>query len=425
MVNRISIPRYRRNKNHRTAFFLLDVRPDHAFRRGHIAGAISIPLVEFGCKVNELDRNKTIVVYSQNSNDLMATHAALLLEDLGFPRVYILEGGFDGWRASKDHGRTDNVYPSREPTLSFKAMSLPMIPVKKEAEPPPEQTIPSDDIVDFLEDRTHIFEFDYLCYEVESVDSINSIHLMINPDPINLARVPAGGLVICHHKISTHPNRFYEAMLDQALENEFNIYNFHLGWDVMEGGIADSFLTHLGFSRDMYRKVNLTYRGHTIPNLGSILNPGISLNRIVNQLDSMNVFPSVIVNPQCQTSRVGYIPGGGFVDTMVIEMADFGADVLISSDHNFVVETIARELGMTLVEIDHYVSERYGLYSMQRILGTAFPDIPVTILENIESIQCTCEECSCNEMFAKNHTRACSTGTQGPSPAIKKASVTL
>ena len=54
------------------------------------------------------------------------------------------------------------------------------------------------------------------------------------------------------------------------------------------------------------------------------------MNRIVNQLDSMEVFPSVIVNPQCQTSRVDYIPGGGFVDTMVIEMADFGVDVLIS-----------------------------------------------------------------------------------------------
>ncbi len=76
--------------------------------------------------------------------------------------------------------------------------------------------------------------------------------------------------------------------------------------------------------------MDLTYRGHTISNLGSIRNPGISLNRIVNQLDSMEVFPSVIVNPQCQTSRVDYIPGGGFVDTMVIEMADFGMDVLIS-----------------------------------------------------------------------------------------------
>ena len=147
----------------------------------------------------------------------------------------------------------------------------------------------------------------------------------------------------------------------------------------------------------MYQKVNLTYRGHIIPKLGAIINPGIPYSEIVNQLDAMNVFPSVIINPRCQTSQIGFIPGGGFVDTMVIEMADFGVDVLISSDLNFVVETIARELGMTLVVIDHYNSERYGLYSMQRILRSNFPDLQINILENIESIQCFCEECDCNQ----------------------------
>ncbi len=82
---------------------------------------------------------------------------------------------------------------------------------------------------------------------------------------------------------------------------------------------------------------------------------------------------------------------------IIIEINEIGVDVLISSDHNFVVETIARELGMTLVEIDHYNSERYGLYSMQRILRSAFPDLQINILENIESIQCSCEECYCNQ----------------------------
>jgi putative NIF3 family GTP cyclohydrolase 1 type 2 len=90
----------------------------------------------------------------------------------------------------------------------------------------------------------------------------------------------------------------------------------------------------------------------------------------------MNLHPEKSIHPEL-------VQSGGFIDTIVIEMADFGVDVLISSDHNFVVETIARELGMTQVEFDHYISERYGLYFMQRILGAAFPGIPVTILENI------------------------------------------
>jgi len=398
MVNRISVPEFRQNKAHKVEFFLLDVRPAQAYRKAHIAGAVSMPLDEFGCKTNELNRNKLIVVYSQNSNDLMATHAALILEDLGFHKILILEGGFDEWNVHKSLGAKPKIPPLPESTISYRAMSLPLIPRKMEKELSPKHAIPSDTVVEFLENRTQIFNFDYLGYEVKSVDLINSIHLMINPDPINLGQVPAGGLVICHHKISTHPNRIYEAMLDQARETGFNIYNIHLGWDIMEGGIGDSFLAHLGLSRAMYQKVNLTYRGHNIPQLGAIINPGIPLNQILVQLDSLNVFPTVIINPRCQASRIGYIPGGGFVETMVVEMADYGVDILISSDLTFVVETLARELGMTLIEIDHYNSERYGLYSMQRMLSTAFPDLPVTILENIESIQCSCKECFCNEM---------------------------
>ena len=80
---------------------------------------------------------------------------------------------------------------------------------------------------------------------------------------------------------------------------------------------------------------------------------------------------------------------------MVVEMADLGVDVLISSDHNWVVETIARELDMTLIEIDHYSSERYGLHTMRKILTNAFPTTPTTILENVDDVGCECEECNC------------------------------
>jgi len=52
----------------------------------------------------------------------------------------------------------------------------------------------------------------------------------------------------------------------------------------------------------------------------------------------MNANPSAIINPQCKTARIGYIPGGGFVDKTIIEMADFGVDVLISADHKWVVD---------------------------------------------------------------------------------------
>ncbi|MHA1935787.1 MAG: Nif3-like dinuclear metal center hexameric protein [Candidatus Thorarchaeota archaeon] len=257
----------------------------------------------------------------------------------------------------------------------------------------PNLQILSDDVVEFLESRTEFLEFDYLGYEVKTVDYVSNLYLMINPDPLNFAYVRENSLVICHHKISPHNNGIYTKMLDHAKKSLFNIYNFHLGWDTMEGGIMDSFLFDFGLLNHEYEKVDLMYRGHRIPQLGAIFKRKFSLDEITRRLSLMNVRSSVIINPQCHTFKVGYIPGGGFVDNMVIEMAEMGVDVLISSDHNWVVETVARELGMTLVEIDHYHSERHGLFTLKKLLENSFIGTPVSILENVEGMQrapCDC-----------------------------------
>ncbi|MFW9926135.1 MAG: Nif3-like dinuclear metal center hexameric protein, partial [Candidatus Thorarchaeota archaeon] len=177
-------------------------------------------------------------------------------------------------------------------------------------------------------------------------------------------------------------------------DSNFNIYNFHLGWDIMEGGIIDSFLFDFGLSHHDFEKVDLTYRDYLIPQLGAIFKKRITMEDVVNRLYMMNVQPSIIINPQCKASKIGYIPGGGFVDDMVIEMADLGVDVLISSDHNWVVETIAREVGMTLIEIDHYRSERHGLRTMKNLLENSFSNIPINILENVDGMErapCDCD----------------------------------
>jgi putative NIF3 family GTP cyclohydrolase 1 type 2 len=298
---------------------------------------------------------------------------------------------------------------SLETGISFREMTPPVLSsTKKYVEIAPGESISSDIVINFLEQRSPIYEFEYshitrsksnisLGYEIKTVENINAIYLMINPDPLNFALVPPKSLVISHHKISCYNNRVYKSMLELAQKKQFNIYNFHLAWDTMHGGISDSFMYHLGFNRDEYNKVDLTYKGHKIKNLGSIVKEKYPFDdTYLKKLQSLQVEPSVIVNPQCKNARMGYIPGGGFVDTMIIEIADLGVDVLISADHNWVVETIARELNMTLIEINHYVSEKYGLHSMQDLLATRFPKVPVTVLENIDKVDCTSNECGCS-----------------------------
>ena len=64
------------------------------------------------------------------------------------------------------------------------------------------ESIASDNVVKFLESRASLPKFDYLGYEVKTVDEIDAIYLMINPDPRNFALVPQSSLVVCHHKVS-------------------------------------------------------------------------------------------------------------------------------------------------------------------------------------------------------------------------------
>ncbi|MHA1977710.1 MAG: Nif3-like dinuclear metal center hexameric protein [Candidatus Hodarchaeales archaeon] len=266
--------------------------------------------------------------------------------------------------------------------------------------------IQSDNIIGFLEKKSPLYEFEYshikrdnsrisLGYETKTVNEVNAIYLMISPNPKIMAQVPSDSLIISHHKISCYTNRIHRGMLDLAQKNQFNIYNFHLAWDVMEGGIGDSFLYRLGLKSNEFEKIDLTYKETTVHGLGAILKRKYNLEEITSKLQKANVKPSVIFNKHCKPSKIGYIPGGGFMASMIIEMADNGVEILISSDHNWTDEIIARELGITLIDIDHYSSERFGLHTMQKILTQAFPDVPTTILENMDSFQCSYPECNC------------------------------
>jgi rhodanese-related sulfurtransferase/putative NIF3 family GTP cyclohydrolase 1 type 2 len=407
VIKQISYSKLQQSMSQDSELILLDVRTFQEYQTGHIPGAISIPLHEIRRNTSKLPQNKKLVVYCQNALCSMSTQAALELKNLGFQNIRKLEGGFDEWNTRGYPVESENKLLPIFPSISYRASSVPKLAkMKRFHEISHKEFISSNEVVEFLEKGSPIYEFEYshinhddlnisVGYEVKTVEEINAIYLMINPDPRSIALVPSNSLVISHHKIRAYNNRIYKEMIDRARITQFNIYNFHLAWDSMINGIGDSFLLHLGIPREQIQKVDLTYKGVNIPRLGSIINSSIPLEEIITHLNALNVNPSVIVNPRCQNSKIGYIPGGGLVDDMIIQMADYGIDVLISSDPNWVVEIIARELGMTLIAIDHYTSERYGLQAMQQILTTAFHKTPTIILENVDSIQCPPDDCPC------------------------------
>lgn len=74
---------------------LLDVREQYEFDDGHIAGSILIPTGQISRRINELDKNKTIVVICASGS--RSAQVARYLVDNGFTKVKNLVGGIMSW----------------------------------------------------------------------------------------------------------------------------------------------------------------------------------------------------------------------------------------------------------------------------------------------------------------------------------------
>jgi rhodanese-related sulfurtransferase len=79
---------------------LLDVREPHEFGLAAVAGALHIPMGDIVGRLNELDRDKTIVVMCHSGVRSMAV--ARYLQGEGFARVFNLAGGIDAWSREVD-----------------------------------------------------------------------------------------------------------------------------------------------------------------------------------------------------------------------------------------------------------------------------------------------------------------------------------
>ena len=73
---------------------LVDVRADHEWEAGHIAGAVHVPLDELAGRADELDRERPVVVYCRGGN--RCEMAAEALAAAGFAAAK-LEEGVVGW----------------------------------------------------------------------------------------------------------------------------------------------------------------------------------------------------------------------------------------------------------------------------------------------------------------------------------------
>ena len=80
---------------------LLDVRTPEEFKSGHIDNAINMDWYEddFAKKAAKYDKSKPVFVYCKAG--VRGKKAATKLAELGFAKIYNLEGGIDEWNETK------------------------------------------------------------------------------------------------------------------------------------------------------------------------------------------------------------------------------------------------------------------------------------------------------------------------------------
>jgi rhodanese-related sulfurtransferase len=73
---------------------LLEVRADHEWDAGRIAGATHLPLAELAERTEEIDRERPVILYCRGGN--RSTMAAAALAEAGYEALK-LEQGIVGW----------------------------------------------------------------------------------------------------------------------------------------------------------------------------------------------------------------------------------------------------------------------------------------------------------------------------------------
>ena len=91
----MSAPELKRKMDACEPFELIDVREPFEYEIARIYGAKLIPLGEIAERVNELQRERPIVVHCHSGQ--RSAQAVRLLQQRGFANLYNLEGGIDAW----------------------------------------------------------------------------------------------------------------------------------------------------------------------------------------------------------------------------------------------------------------------------------------------------------------------------------------
>ena len=148
-------------------------------------------------------------------------------------------------------------------------------------------------------------------------------------------------------------------------------YTVHSNWDIIKGGANEALAEVLDLEIIDYFDKNT--------NIGRICKCANSMQlkeKILDNFDSVRV----VNNLYKKINNIGIISGFGLKNPEYIKLAyDEGLDILISGDLTQETTILAKNLGITLIDLGHHESEVPGLYKLAELLKEL--DIPVEVID--------------------------------------------
>lgn len=75
---------------------VIDVREVHEYKRGHIKGAVNIPLSQLSQHIEDIPKDRAVLLYCQSG--MRSKQAAKLFVRKGYANVSELRGGMMSWK---------------------------------------------------------------------------------------------------------------------------------------------------------------------------------------------------------------------------------------------------------------------------------------------------------------------------------------
>ncbi|WP_405269759.1 Nif3-like dinuclear metal center hexameric protein [Methanobrevibacter sp.] len=169
---------------------------------------------------------------------------------------------------------------------------------------------------------------------------------------------PENTLIITHH-----PPLFIP---------ETPTYTIHSNWDIIDGGANEALaetlkLEVIGYFDDKTNIGRICMSKSNFKELRDILLNNFENVRIVNELDDGK-----------KISKVGIISGFGLKNPEYVKMAkNKKLDLLISGDLCQETAILAKNLGITLIDLGHHESEVPGLYKLKETISECDIDIEI------------------------------------------------